>query len=418
MLLFRIMSCLQGYLVIHVTGDAPERFVNMAASRGIYLWDVEQLVNGTVIIKVRLKDVHALRHVARRTRCRFRIRQRSGLPFYVAVLRKRRALTLGAFLFLIILYSLSSLIWFIEVKGNEKLDSSYVLQAAAQAGLRRGALKWNINSGAVEDKIIEQLPLLSWSGVYIKGTKATIEVAERIVPDDEDRQPVHIVAKKTGVIKDVLVLNGSQAVQEGDTVAPGQVLISGEILPVVEEPPPGEEGKKPVENVEPVRFVHAMGIARARVWYEGYSEVSLVETGQRLTGRQKTRVSIKFKSKEIILSGNQNQNEPFAAYETKTFIDKAAEWRNISLPVEFITVKYFELADYRVERSRAAARRTAEEQAYAVAVEGMPADAVIQERWVEEVETGDSDKLARVKVVIETVEDIGEEAPFNGVSGS
>ena len=59
MLLFRIMSCLQGYLVIHVTGDAPERFVNMAASRGIYLWDVEQLVNGTVIIKVRLKDVHA-----------------------------------------------------------------------------------------------------------------------------------------------------------------------------------------------------------------------------------------------------------------------------------------------------------------------------------------------------------------------
>ena len=76
------------------------------------------------------------------------------------------------------------------------------------------------------------------------------------------------------------------------------------------------------------------------------------------------------------------------------------------------------MADYRVERSRAEARRTAEEQAYAAAVEGMPADAVIQERWVEEVETGDSDKLARVKVVIETVEDIGEEAPFNGVSGS
>jgi hypothetical protein len=42
----------------------------------------------------------------------------------------------------------------------------------------------------------------------------------------------------------------------------------------------------------------------------------------------------------------------------------------------------------------------------------MPGDAIIQDRWVEEVATGDSDKLVRVKVVIETVEDIGEEAFF------
>ncbi|MDD4334820.1 MAG: sporulation protein YqfD [Desulfotomaculaceae bacterium] len=414
MLLFKIMSCLQGYLVIQVMGDAPEKFVNMAASRGIYLWDVEQLSNGTVMIKVYLKNVNALRHIARRTRCRFRIRQRSGLPFYVAVLRRRKALALGAFLSLIILYFLTSFIWIIEIKGNEKLDSYDVLRAAEQAGLRRGAFKWNINPGAVEDGIVEQLPLLSWSGVYIKGTKATIEVAERILPEEEDHQPAHIVAKKTGVIKEVLVLNGRQAVKEGDTVSAGQVLISGEILPVEEEPPPGVDGEKPAENMEPVRYVHAMGFARARVWYEGYSEVSLVETGQRPTGKQKTCVSIKFKSKEIILSGNQNQNEPFETYETRTLVNKAPQWRNIDLPVELITVKYFELADYREERSRLVARRAAEAQAHALAAESMPDDAAIQERWVEEVETGDSDKLVRVRVVIETVEDIGEEAPFNG----
>ncbi len=414
MLLFRMISWLQGYLVIHVAGDNPERFVNMAAGRGIYLWDVEQLPDGVVIIKVRLRDVYALRHIARRTRCRFRVHRRSGLPFYAAALRKRRALTLGALLFIIILYSLSSFIWFIEVKGNEKLDSSHVLQAAEQAGLCRGALKWNINAGAVEEKIIEQLPLLSWSGVYIKGTRATIEVAERIVPEDEDRRPAHIVAKKTGVIKEVLVLNGCQSVREGDTVLPGQVLISGVILPVAEEPLPGETDLK--QEVEPMRYVHAMGIVRARVWYEGYSEISLVEIGRRLTGRQKTRVSIKFNNKEIILSGNQNQDDSFAAYETKTFVNKAPQWRNIALPVELITVKYFELADYRVERSRPAARRTAEEQAFAMAAAGMPGDAVIQERQAEEIETGESDKLIRVKVTLEAVEDIGMEAPFNTVS--
>lgn len=409
MLLFRMMSCLQGYLLIHVTGEAPERFVNMAASRGIYLWDVERLNDGAVILKVQLKDVKPLRHIARRTRCRFRVRRRFGLPFYLAVLRRRKALALGAFLFLAVLYSLSSFIWFVEVRGNEKLDSSHVLQAAKVAGLHRGSLKWNIDPGDVENKIVEQLPLLSWSGVYIKGTKATIEVAERIVPADEDHQPAHIVAKKMGVIKEVLVLNGHQAVKEGDTVVQGQVLISGKIPPP-EEPPKSGDDKKMGQSPKPSRYVHAMGIARARVWYEGYSEVGLVETGQRPTGREETRVSIKFKGKEIILSGSQN--DPFEQYETKTFISRAPEWRNLTLPVEIITVKYFELADYREERSRAAARRTAEERAHAAASDTMPGDARIQERWVEEIATSDSDKLVRIKVVIETVEDIGEEALF------
>jgi len=402
------MSWLQGYLVIHVTGEAPERFVNMAASRGIYLWDVERVRNGAVMLKVHLKAVKPLRHIARRTRCRFRIRQRLGLPFYFAALRRRKALALGALLFLTALYFLSSFIWFVEVKGNHKLDSSQVLQAAGQAGLRRGTFKWNIDPAAVENKIVEQLPLVSWSGVYIKGTKVTIEVAERIVPAEENNRPAHIVAKKMGVIKEVLVINGRQAVKEGDTVSKGQVLISGEILPV-EEPVEIESDKKAEPSKPPV-FVHAKGIARARVWYDGYSEVSLVETGKRPTGREETRVSIKFKGKEIILSGSPN--EPFEQYETKTFISRTPQWRNLTLPVELITVKYFELADFKEERSRAAARRIAEERAYTAATRDMPGDARIQDRWVEEVATGDSDKLVRVKVVVETVEDIGEEAFF------
>jgi similar to stage IV sporulation protein len=404
-----MMAYLQGYLVIHVTGESPERFVNMAASRGIYLWDVEKLINGAVVLKVHLKAVKPLRHIARRTRCRFRIRRRFGLPFYRVILRKRKALALGAFLFLITLYLLSSFIWFIEVKGNEKLDPSNVLQAAAEAGLRRGTPKWSIDPGRVEGKIIEQLPLVSWSGVYIKGTKVTIEVAERTVPEEEDHQPAHIVAKKMGVIKEVLVLNGYPAVKEGDTVSQGQVLISGVISPP-QEPVKSGTVKKPDEVPKPSRYVHAKGMARARVWYEGYSEARLVETGNRPTGRAETRFSIKFKGKEIILSGNQNV--PFEQFETKTFVSRVPEWRNLTLPVEIITVKYFELADYREERSRAAARKTAEERAYAAAAERMPNDARIQEHWIEEVATVDSDKLVRIKVVIETVEDIGEEVLF------
>lgn len=412
MFLFKLMSCLQGYLVILVTGDTPEKFVNMAAGRGIYLWDIARVSNRAVVMKVHLSAVKPLRHIARRTRCRFRIRRRAGFPFYFVWLRQRRALALGALFFAGSLYFLSSFVWFIEVKGNERLSTGEVLLVATEAGLARGTPKWKIDTGRVEVSIEERLPLVAWTGVYIKGTKVTIEVAERTVPEEEDSRPSHIVAKKAGLIKEILVLSGHPAVKEGDTVDQGQVLISGEIPPPEEPLKPGEE-KKPVETpkaARPSRFVHAKGIARARVWYEGYGEANVVETGQRPTGRSETRISIKFKGKEIILSGNQNI--PYEQYEVNTLVKRMPEWRNLNMPVELVTVKYYELADYREDHGRAGARRIAEERALEAAAKQIPENARIQERWVEEAPAGHSENLVRVKAVIETVEDIGEEKLF------
>ncbi|KUK84102.1 MAG: putative membrane protein, partial [Pelotomaculum thermopropionicum] len=297
MFIFKLVSYLLGYVVILVTGEAPEKFVNMAAGRGIFLWDVFRKSDRAIMMKVRLNAVRPLRHIARRTRCRFRIYRRRGVPFHAAWLRRRKALALGAVLFLAALYLLSSFVWFIEVRGNEQLSAVEVLEAAEEAGLCRGVPKWNIEAGRVEAKIQEALPLVSWTGVYIKGTRVIIEVAERTVPGEEDRRPAHIVATKEGLVKEVLVLDGYPVVKEGDTVEQGQVLISGEIPPPAEETTPSG-GEKPPGDVSEAerqpRYVHAKGIVRARVWYEGYGEAGTVETGRRPTGRSASCVSMKF----------------------------------------------------------------------------------------------------------------------------
>ncbi|MDD4238115.1 MAG: sporulation protein YqfD [Desulfotomaculaceae bacterium] len=412
MLLFRLMSALLGYVVIMVTGEAPERFVNMAASRGIYLWDITRVSEGAVLMKVRLGTVKSLRHIARRTKCRFHFERRVGLPFLYKRLLRRKALALGVLFFLATLYLLSSFVWFIEVKGNERLTVPEVLGAAAEAGLNRGMPKWRVETGRVETAIEEKLPLVAWTGVYIKGTKVIIEVAERVVPDAEDNRPSHIIATKAGLVKEVLILNGHPAVKEGDTVSPGQVLISGEI-------PPFEEPLKPVEEQklgeEPKpqktsRFVHARGIIRARVWYDGYGEANIVETGLRSTGRSETRVSIKFKGKEIILSGNQNV--PYECYDTETLVKTIPQWRNLEVPVELVTLKYYEMAEYREEHGIEGARSLAVERALAEATGLIPKEARVTNRLLEEIQTGHPENIVRVKVTIETIEDIGEESLF------
>jgi len=108
MFILRILNFLIGHVVLLVTGQAVEKFINMAASRGIFLWDIKMLEENKIILKVRLSAVKPLRHIARKTGCRFRIEKRSGLPFFLVRLSRRKALVAGCFLCMAIIYVLSS----------------------------------------------------------------------------------------------------------------------------------------------------------------------------------------------------------------------------------------------------------------------------------------------------------------------
>ena len=124
----------------------------------------------------------------------------------------------------------------------------------------------------------------------------------------------------------------------------------------------------------------------------------------------KPGTSIKFEGKEIILSGSKNI--PFEYYEVDTLVKSLPSWRNLTIPVELITTKYHELADYRIERSPEEARRLAEERALQKALASLSPNTRVEKQWVEEVQTGNVENLVRVKAIIEAVEDIGTDKHF------
>ncbi|MCL6635628.1 MAG: sporulation protein YqfD, partial [Peptococcaceae bacterium] len=331
------------------------------------------------------------------------------LPFWLGRLKRRKFLAAGFVLFIGALYVLSSFAWTVEVKGNQRLDSAQILAVAAEAGLRRGMPKWMIDQAAVEATIEERLPLVAWVGVSMKGTRVTIEVSEKVVPEEKDRRPAHVVAGKAGIISELLVFEGHPAVKTGDTVLPGQVLISGAIPPPEEPQKPKDMGKP--EAVKKPRLVHARGIVRARVWYEKTGEALVVETFQKPTGRQVTRYSMKFGDKEIILASTQNI--PFEQYETEISIKKLPSWRNLELPVELVTLKYVEMAGSTEVRGIGGARRLAGETALAALREELPPAARIVASRLEDLPGGVSGNLVRVKAVLEAIEDIGREEIFD-----
>lgn len=413
MTLFRIISFLTGYVTVVIRGAAPERLINMASSRGIWLWNIKWISQDRIMASIRLSGLRPLRHIARETGCRFSIGGRHGFPFFISRIRRRKTMAVGAVLFLALLYMLSSFIWFVEVTGNTTVTDADVLKVARQAGLFPGVLKWNLDTFKVEKAIQDRLPKVFWAGVHIKGTRAVVEIAEKTLPPEgEDDNPTHIVAVKAGLIKEILVLKGHPVVEEGQTVKKGQILISGEIPPpeVNEETGKQEGTGKERPRDEHPRYVHARGIVHARVWYEGYGEVELVETGVRRTGNEISRVCMKIGDREIILAGPKKI--PFNKFDKDVVTKRLPAWRNINLPVEINTERYFELESFKEKRSYNEARKKAVEMAIFEAKSKLPGNAKIIGRKVEEIKVGHRENMVRMKVLIETLEEIGVEEPF------
>ena len=405
MFLQKMNNYLAGYVTITVSG-AVERFINLATKQGISIWDAQTKKENEVVLNVRVKAVKNLRKVARKSGCRFKIKKRAGLPFLLSHFNKRKAMVLGCIFFLTALYIFSSFVWSVQVTGNRNIKAADILQAAAKAGLERGVPRRTVNIGAVEKNIQDQLPLVSWIGIEIKGTRAAIEVVEKTQAQEPYNGPAHVVAKKSGLVEDVLVFQGDPVVKEGDAVVEGQVLISGIILPpedLDKKAPSDQADKKPPQKKT---YVNAKGSVRARCWYERYGEASLIEKGRKYTGQVITRVCMKIRGREIILTGPQSI--PFTSYKTGgSLVKRAPHWRNYSIPVEFITVKYYEIKGYSLHRTRNQARDLAVAQALDGIKKQLPAGAVILNKRLEEVIVNQPEDVVRMRAFVETEEEIG-----------
>lgn len=418
MFIFKFLSFLTGYVRIMVWGENLEKFINMAAGRGIFLWDISRLDKDRILVNARLSAVHPLRHIARKTKCRFEFRERQGLPFILSRVRRRKSLLVGAGLFLVGMYLLSSFVWFVDIQGNKKITDEQILRSAAGAGLKRWVFKWNFEPVEVETAIREDLPQISWVGVNVRGTRVVIQIAEKVTPGVKGEYPAHIVASKAGLVKEILVLAGNPAVREGDTVVPGQLLISGIIPPQEKAAEPGspeQNGGQTEEDSGKVKpgessIVHAKGLVRARVWYEGYGEALLAEKMSRPTGLVISRLCMKIGTKEIILKGPKNISP--GNYKEERVVKKPLQWRNLTVPVELITESYLELENYSEQRTRDQALELARQKALAGVAGKMPSGARVLIREVKEVEVKNPENIVRVKVFLESLEEIGVEKPF------
>lgn len=423
MSILRIMSYVRGYVTIAVEGKQIEKFINMAVARGYNLWDIHQPSENLMLAKVDLETYAELRHVARACRCRMRIEEKKGLPFVTVIFRRRKMLVVGALVFFVALYILSSFIWSVEVSSNKELNlitDEQLLKVVAEMGLEQGTLRFTVDTKEIGEALEKQFPEIGWVNVEIRGTKAIVSVVEKILPERDAKtgQPGNIVAQKDGVVKELLVLSGEPRVVVGDTVKQGDILISGVIY---SEPSPDdlEEPKEENEAVEdpsqdssqeqgtqPIH-VSAKGIVRARIWYETQVQVPLIEEKEILTGKTQQIVALELMDKRVVLK-NEAKEKP-KKYREKKMAKDLVLWK-YRFPVRLITTTFEEVEQKEFYYNMVEAEDLAKKEALKDISSQLPKDSEIVSQRTEVASA--NERELKLTVYLETVENIGDFSPL------
>ena len=381
-----------GCVIILVTGRNPERFLNLLRGEGIEARQVCTPGRDVLQMQIPAKAFRRIRPIVQKCGCRVHILSRSGLVFSLNRLIRRPVLLYGTMASLLMMAFLSTRILSIRVTGNEKIPQAVILRALEEQGIKRfGAKPKGTTLLELAQNARMYDPRIAWIGLFLHGAVLTADVVEmsQDVPLLDPQAQCDAVAVKDGRILRLRVYEGRAAVEEGDSVSAGDVIINGAYL--------GDSSK--VDQMEVPMRVHARGEVLAEVTYTG--EYAAEAEKEVLTDSGRTAPS-----RELLVMGKKiaPASVPFSEYETRE--RKEISVSDFLVPVTLITGISYEQTVGTKALSYGEQREEALYGAEQMARLKIPEDAAVVSKQAELIET---EGLLIGRVTIVTNESIGLE---------
>ena len=390
-MLIDIFNFFRGYVLLEITGFSVERFMNLVTYNNIYLWDIKRNQNG-VILKVSIRGFKLLKKYARKTGCKIKILKKNGLPFEIYKYKKRKIFAGGIIFFIGFLYLLSSFVWFIDIKGNKKIDSNRILKFCESKNLKFGCLKYKLNIKELERDLLNNFNEISWINIKLKGTRAIINIKEIISKQKiiDKRTPCNIIAKKNGLILNVITSSGTPKVKINDVVKKGDILVSGEVL---------IENNNSETSQPSVNYVHADAKVMAKTYYEMNFKVPYEYIFKKYTGQTKKNYILELYNKKISLSNGIK----FINYDKISSVKELRFNKNYALPIKIFINEYHEFEPIKKRRSIQQAKDIADKIIMNRIIREFDFDTDIYDKKLEFINNKD---CLYIKALISTIERI------------
>ena len=220
-------------------------FSRWAVQNGIPLLNVKTSGSLSYGFSIYPRDLKRLSRSCRKRGEILRIKKNAGFIRALRSLINRPALIIGILLLLVLFLYLPSRILFIRVTGNHGIPSARILEAARSSGVRFMTSRKELRSEQVKNRLLQEIPQLSWAGINTSGCVAEISVQElpQEQADNAFTGPSSVIAHRDGVVTKCIARQGNLVCSPGQAVRKGDILISGQIEDAPMYPGTAAEGE-------------------------------------------------------------------------------------------------------------------------------------------------------------------------------
>ena len=311
-----LLGYIFGYLELSIEGYYIERFINMCKSNKIMIWHLKMMKDIQLNFRINIHDFKEVCKIVKKTKCKLKIKNKKGLPFWLYRYKKRKIF----FIFLILISFLTLLsshfVWNVEIIEENGQILENIENDIEDAGLKVGEIKSKINTKEIINKIRLQREDVAWLGIELKGTNAIVKIVKAYEKPEilNEEEYCSIISDKVGIITKINAQAGTANVKVGDTINIGEVLINGWM-----------EGK-----YTGIRYVHAKGEIKAKVWYTKHINIPYNTTEKLKTGNIENKYSLQINKFKINLHKRVSK---FKIYDTIEMENKMRVFSNFYLPI-------------------------------------------------------------------------------------
>ena len=334
-----------GYHTIVIPRMQCEQFFNLCIRYGLTYLDVRiDEEKKTVYIDVPSSQFKRIMTGCRMWQIRAKDEGAHGLPKRLSAYRHRWGLIAGVCVSILLFFLSQSVVWRIDVTGNERLSEREIIESLEENGIGVGDFIKKLDTDSIEQRVMINNDDIAWISVNISGNVAHVEVREVIDTEirEKETNPANLVSKFDAQIVSLEVYTGFPSVKEGDFVRAGELIASG------------------IYNSEkgPIRYSRASGKVYGRVTESFRIEISLFQTKKVPTGEKISKKSLIFFGKSINFFTNY-RNLP-TSYDIINYVYTFNPFSLGELPVSISVDEYYAYEMREIELSE----NEAMEQAY------------------------------------------------------
>lgn len=226
----RVFRFFRGYSKIRVEGKNIKRFFKSCVNRNIILEDLI-LSEGLIYASVINSDLTEINKLVTKTNVEIRVLSTKGFPEVIKTLLKHPIKVSLSLLIVLIYMYLNTCILKIVIDGNCGISEEIILSELKNSGIHFFSSIKKIDCGEIEHMILKNHEDIKWCSVFTNGNVLNILIDEEDIIENKPTSYQNCISNVYGTVKEIYIRSGYSKLRPGDTVMPGDILISG-VIPI------------------------------------------------------------------------------------------------------------------------------------------------------------------------------------------